>query len=121
MAHALFLDVGLVVVLPVRLQHVLNDEGIGGDNCLPGTAKIEPESVPIKRGVFGENPNGIVRHCARIQKGAGSGHGRNSLPHAHASLSPLTRVRKDTSSPLPNCFRSSKWCLMAWVIVGCCR
>ncbi|MGA2455997.1 MAG: hypothetical protein ABSF85_00275 [Terriglobales bacterium] len=49
MAHPLHLNLGLVVVFRIRLQHVLNDGGIGGYNGLLDAAKIEPEAVYFER------------------------------------------------------------------------
>ncbi len=45
MAHPLHLNLGFVVVLRIRLQHVLNDDGIGGYDGLLDAAKIESEGV----------------------------------------------------------------------------
>ena len=87
MAHPLLLDFRLVVVLRIRLQHVLNDDGIGGDNGLLDAAKIEPEGVAMEFGVLGENLYRIVGHRARIQEGAESGDGGHALRQGHASLS----------------------------------
>ena len=39
------LNLGLLVVLRIGLQHMLNDGGIGGDDGLFDAAKIEPECV----------------------------------------------------------------------------
>ena len=87
MAHPLHLNFGLVVVLRIRLQHVLNDDGIGGDDGLFDAAKIEPEGVAVEFGVLRENLYGIAGHRARIQEGAESGDGGHALRQGHASLS----------------------------------
>src|SRR5215469_1114493 len=67
MAHPLFLDFGLVVVLRIRFQHMLNDDWIDGDNGLLDAPKIKPEGVAMELDVLGENPYRVVGHCARIQ------------------------------------------------------
>ncbi len=98
MAHALHLNLGLVVVFRVRLQHVLNDGGIDGDNGLLDAAKIEPEGVAIEFGVLRENPHRIKGHRARIQEGAESRDDGHALRQAHASLS--RRFRRETRMKL---------------------
>src|SRR5208337_228894 len=99
MAHALHLNLGLAIVLRVRLQHVLNDDGIGGDNGLLDAAKIESEGVAVERGVLREHLYRIVGHGARIQEGAESGDGGNALRQGHASLSSSLRVRTTAGNP----------------------
>src|SRR5579862_3625724 len=97
MAHPLHLNLGLVVVLRIRLQHVLNDDGIGGANRLLDAAKIEPEGVAVKRSVLRENSYRIVGHRGRIQEGAKSGDRGHALWQGHASL--YRRVSATAGNP----------------------
>src|SRR5580658_5986840 len=94
MAHPLHLNLGLVVVFRIRLQHVLNNHGIGGYNGLLDAAKIEPESVAMEFGVLRENLYRIVGHRTRIQEGAESWDRGHALRQGHASLS--RRLRRET-------------------------
>ena len=102
MAHPLHLNLGLVVVLRIGLQHVLNDGGIGGYNGLLDAAKIEPEGVAMEFGVLRENLYGIVGHRARIQEGAESGDGGHALRQdSRLAIQPL----------VDNCRKSRVVCL----------
>ena len=92
-AHPLLLDLGFVIVLRVGLQHMLNDDGIGGDNGFFDAAKIEAESFAMEFGVLGKNLYGIAGHGARIQEGLGSGDGGYALRQGHASLSNAIQKR----------------------------
>src|SRR5579864_782740 len=87
MAHPLYLNLGLVVILRIRFQHVLNDDGIDGDNRFLDATKVEPEGVAMKSNVLRKNPYWIVGHRARIKEGAKSGDGRHAFRQGHASLS----------------------------------
>src|SRR5215470_11664022 len=87
MAHPFFLNFGLVIVLRIGLQHMLNDDGIDGNNCLFDTAKVEPEGIAMEFDVLRQNSYGIVRHGARVPEGLESGDGRYALRQGHASLS----------------------------------
>ena len=71
-SHPLHLNFGFVVVLRIGLQHVLNDGGIDGYDCLSDTAKVEAERAAELACVLGENLNGIEGHRARIREGARS-------------------------------------------------
>src|SRR5580704_17433654 len=92
-AHPLLLDLGLIVVLRIRLQHMLNHHGIDGDNGLLDAAKIEAEGVAVEFDVLGKNLYGIVRYRARIQEGLESGDGGYALRQGYASLS--NRFRRE--------------------------
>src|ERR1700683_1880388 len=92
-AHALHLNLGLAVVLRIRLQHLLNDDGIGGYDGLLDTAKIESEGVALERCVLRENLYRIAGHRARIQEGAKSGDGGAALRSDHGSLSRRLETR----------------------------
>ncbi len=69
-AHALHLNFGLMVVLRVRLQHMLNDGRIDGDDRFFETTQIDTEGVPVRLGIPGQNLCGIAGHCGRIRKTA---------------------------------------------------
>src|ERR1700733_13752821 len=87
MPHAFLLDFGLVVVLRIRFQHMLNDCGICGDNGFFDAPEIEAKRVAMKLGVLRENPHRIARHRARIEERAGTGDGGHAVLQGHASLS----------------------------------
>ena len=74
-AHPLHLNFGFVIVFRIGLQHVLNDDGIGGNDGLFDAAKVEPECVAEQFRVLRESLDGIVGHPARIREGAESGNG----------------------------------------------
>jgi hypothetical protein len=59
-AHPLHLNFGLLVILRIGLQHVLNDGGIGGNDGLFKATHIEPECVAEECRVFGQNLYGIA-------------------------------------------------------------
>ena len=69
-AHSLHLDLGLLVVLPVGLQHVLNDGRIDGDNGFLQPAEIDPESVTELLVVLRQNPHRVAGHGARVGEAA---------------------------------------------------
>ena len=85
-AHPLHLNVGLVIILRIGLQHVLNDGGIGGDDGLFNAAQIEPERVAEEFGVLRQNLHRIGGHRARIREGAESGNNGNRCGQRHTSL-----------------------------------
>ncbi len=97
MAHPLHLNLGLVVILRIRLQHVLNDDGVDRDNRFLDATKIEPEGVAVKSYVLRENLYWIVGHRARIEEGAKSGYSWHALRQGHASLS--ARVSTTAGNP----------------------
>src|SRR5579864_8334092 len=97
MAHPLHLNLGLVVILRIRLQHMLNDDRIDGDNRLLDATKIEPEGIAVKSYVLRENLYRIVGHRARIEEGAKSGDGGHALRQGHASRS--ARVSTTAGNP----------------------
>ena len=66
--HTLRLNFGLVIVLRIRLQHVLDDGGTGGYDGFLNAAEIEPEGVAKEFGVFRKHPYGIEGHPARIHE-----------------------------------------------------
>ena len=78
-AHSLHLDLGLLVVLPIGLQHVLNDRRIDGDDSLFQAAQINPEGIAELLVVLRQNPHGIVEHRARVREAAQAGNRGNLL------------------------------------------
>ena len=76
-AHPLYLDVGLVIVLRVGLQHVLNDGGIDGDDGFFDATQIEAGRYRRTLRCTSTECARIGGHSARIGKGAETGNGGN--------------------------------------------
>ena len=90
-AHAFHLDVGLLVVLGVGLEDVLNDGGIDGDDRLFNATEIEAERVAELTGVGLQDLDGIGGRGARVGEGTKAGNGWNRWGQCDASLSWVLR------------------------------
>jgi hypothetical protein len=88
-AHPLYLNLRLLVVFRIGLQHMLNDSGIDGNDRLLDATQIEAECIAEGLVVLRQNLHGIAGHGGRIRKGAQAGDNRDrrgevipSRPHA---------------------------------------
>ena len=140
MAHPLYLDFGLVIVLRVGLQNVLDDGGIDGDDGLFDAAEIEAEGVAEVAAVYFDSTctglPAMARESAKERKRetAGIGGGKVCLAvlivrrvsrtlrnWAEAAGIGSRKLRRLEPVSLPSCFKRIRWCQIALVMVGCWR
>ena len=74
-AHPFYLDVGLLVVLPVGLEDLLNDGGIDGDDGFFNAAEVEAKGVAVLREIRLQGGDGVAGEGGRIREGAEAGNG----------------------------------------------
>ena len=114
--HPLYLNFGLLVILRIGLQHVLNDGGISSGDGLFNAAQLEPECVAKEFVVLGQHVYGIDGHRTRIREGSKSGDNWYSFGQGHTWLPRClgstvgTFLRCDWSAQdqfsFPSCFKS---------------